>query len=277
MPADHPEPATTDGEGQAAVVTVDADDPRYGFGVDVGGSGVKGGVVDLETGELVGDRFKITTPQPATPDAVAATVAQIVAHFGWTGRVGITLPSVVAGGIVRSAANIDKAWIGIDPYELFGRHLSSPGLSVLNDADAAGLAEVEYGSNDDDVDGVIIMLTLGTGIGSAVLLPGGQLLPNTELGHLRVDDDEAEAQASSRAKEVNDWSYEHWARKVSRVLSEYEMLFSPALFIVGGGISRKAHKWIHLLTNSTPVVPANLRNTAGIVGAAMAAQAGLRP
>ena len=137
MSADHPAPAADD---QPIVITVDADDPRYGFGVDVGGSGVKGGIVDLETGELVGDRFKITTPQPATPDAVAATVAQIVAHFGWTGRVGITLPSVVAGGVVRTAANIDKAWIGTDPYELFGRHLSSPGLSVLNDADAAGLA-----------------------------------------------------------------------------------------------------------------------------------------
>lgn len=274
MSADHPAPAADD---QPIVITVDADDPRYGFGVDVGGSGVKGGIVDLETGELVGDRFKITTPQPATPDAVAATVAQIVAHFGWTGRVGITLPSVVAGGVVRTAANIDKAWIDTDPYELFGRHLSSPGLSVLNDADAAGLAEVRYGSNDDDVDGVIIMLTLGTGIGSAIVLPGGQLLPNTELGHLRVGDDEAEAQASSRAKEVNDWSYKHWAGKLSRVLAEYEMLFSPALFIVGGGISRKADKWVPLLTNSTPVVPAILRNTAGIVGAAMAAEARMRP
>ena len=277
MSADHPAPASPANDAEPVVVTVDADDPRYGFGVDVGGSGVKGGIVDLKTDELVGDRFKITTPQPATPDAVAATVAQIVDHFGWTGRVGITLPSVVAGRIVRSAANIDKAWIGIDPYELFGSHLSSPGLSVLNDADAAGLAEVEYGTNDDDVDGVIIMLTLGTGIGSAVLLPGGQLLPNTELGHLQVDGEEAEAQASSRAKEVNEWSYKHWAGKLSRVLAEYEMLFSPALFIVGGGISRKAHKWTPLLTNSTPVVPANLRNTAGIVGAAMAAEAGMRP
>ena len=193
MSADHPAPASPANDAEPVVITVDAADPRYGFGVDVGGSGVKGGIVDLKTGELVGDRFKITTPQPATPDAVAATVAQIVDHFGWTGRVGITLPSVVAGRIVRSAANIDKAWIGIDPYELFGRHLSSPALSVLNDADAAGLAEVEYGTNDDAVDGVIIMLTLGTGIGSAVLLPGGQLLPNTELGHLQVDGDYRES------------------------------------------------------------------------------------
>ena len=187
MSADHPAPASPANDAEPVVITVDAADPRYGFGVDVGGSGVKGGIVDLKTGELVGDRFKITTPQPATPDAVAATVAQIVDHFGWTGRVGITLPSVVAGRIVRSAANIDKAWIGIDPYELFGRHLSSPALSVLNDADAAGLAEVEYGTNDDAVDGVSFTISVANSWHSVLFrlrttagvlnTIGGKLLP----------------------------------------------------------------------------------------------------
>lgn len=257
-------------------LAVHADDPRYGFGIDVGGSGVKGGIVDLTTGTLVGDRFKIKTPKPASPDAVAATVAQIVGHFHWTGRVGVTLPAVVVDGVVRTAANIDKAWIGTDPYALLGTYFTASGLTVLNDADAAGLAEAKYGGNADDVDGVVIMLTLGTGIGSAILF-SGSLLPNTELGHVQVGKSIAEAQASARAKEDNDWSYEQWARHLSRVLQEYEKLFSPKLFILGGGISRKAHKWIPLLTNSTPAVPATLRNTAGIIGAAMAAEAGLRP
>ncbi|GAB09356.1 polyphosphate glucokinase [Gordonia araii NBRC 100433] len=261
----------------AEQLAIDSTDPRYGFGVDVGGSGIKGGIVDLSTGELVGDRFKIKTPKPATPEAVAATVAEVVAHFNWSGRVGITLPAVVSNGVVRTAANIDKGWIGTDPYALFERHLVNSGLTVLNDADAAGLAESKYGLGANEVDGVVIMLTLGTGIGSAILFAGGQLLPNTELGHLQVGKDIAEDQASARAKEEHDWSYEKWAAKLSRVLAEYEKLFSPALFILGGGISRKSHKWIPLLTNQTPAVPATLLNTAGIVGAAMAAQGGLRP
>ncbi|GED98136.1 polyphosphate--glucose phosphotransferase [Gordonia crocea] len=267
--------ATTTAEPEP--VAIDPGDPRYAFGVDVGGSGVKGGIVDLTTGTLVGDRHKIKTPQPATPKAVATTVAAIVEHFSWTGRVGITLPSVVVDGVVRTAANIDKGWIGTDAYALFGEHVSAEGFTVLNDADAAGLAEARYGGQVDDVEGVVIMLTLGTGIGSAILFDGGRLLPNTELGHLQVGDAIAEERASARVKEDNDWSYARWAKELSRVLAEYEKLFSPKLFILGGGISRKSHKWLPLLTNSTPAAPATLRNTAGIVGAAMAAQAGLRP
>ncbi|QKT07457.1 ROK family protein [Gordonia sp. X0973] len=273
MSSDSPSP----GPASAEQLAVDSADPRYGFGVDVGGSGVKGGIVDLQTGELVGDRFKIKTPQPATPTAVAATVAEIVAHFSWAGPVGITLPAVVSGGVVRTAANIDHEWIGTDPYDLFGHHLVTRSLTVLNDADAAGLAEAKFGLGADEVDGVVIMLTLGTGIGSAILFNGGQLLPNTELGHLQVGKTIAEEQASARAKEEHDWSYEKWAGKLSRVLHEYEKLFSPTLFILGGGISRKANKWIPLLSTTTPAVPARLLNTAGIVGAAMAARDGLRP
>ena len=251
-----------------AAAPVSAPGLNLGFGVDVGGSGTKGGIVDLDTGELVGERFKVLTPQPASPDAVAEAVAQVVAHFDWQGPVGVTLPGVVTDGVMRTAANIDKAWIGTDVYELFGRHLGGRAVAALNDADAAGLAEDRFGAGKG-VSGVVMLLTFGTGIGSAVLVDG-TLVPNTELGHLVVGRKEAEHQASSKVKEDNDWTYEKWAGKVSDVLVAYENLFWPTLLIAGGGISRKAHKWVPLLTNRTPVVPATLRNTAGIVGAAMA-------
>ncbi|WP_439032751.1 polyphosphate--glucose phosphotransferase [Gordonia terrae] len=255
--------------------TDDAKQPAdLAFGVDVGGSGIKGGIVDLDTGDLVGERFKVLTPQPATPDAVADGVAEVVAHFDWTGPVGITLPGVVTEGVMRTAANIDKAWIGTDVYDLFSRHLDGRTVSVLNDADAAGMAEDAYGAGKG-VDGVVMLLTFGTGIGSAIL-NNGNLVPNTELGHLQVGKKEAEHQASSRVREEKGWTYEKWTEKVSEVLATYEALFWPKLFIAGGGISRKADKWIPLLTNKTPVVPATLLNTAGIVGAAMAVSQGLK-
>ncbi|MGV9713396.1 polyphosphate--glucose phosphotransferase [Gordonia sp. NPDC003424] len=244
------------------------------FGVDVGGSGIKGGIVDLDTGALVGERFKVLTPQPSTPEAVAAGVAEVVHHFKWSGPVGITLPGVVTDGIMRTAANIDKGWIGTDVYALFSTALDGRQVSVLNDADAAGMAEDRFGGGAG-VDGVVMLLTLGTGIGSAILI-NGTLVPNTELGHMIINGKEAEHQASSKVKEDKGWSYEKWAKKLSHVLEAYEALFWPKLFIVGGGISRKSDKWIPLLTNTTPVVPATLRNTAGIVGAAMAVDAGLR-
>lgn len=249
----------TDGTGPASL----------SFGVDVGGSGVKGGVVDLATGHLVGDRIKILTPHPATPDAVAATVAEIVAQADWTGPVGVTLPAVVTAGTARTAANIDPSWIGTDARALFGRALGGRPVSVLNDADAAGVAEDRYGAGRD-VDGVVVLLTFGTGIGSAIL-NHGVLLPNTEFGHLEVDGREAEHRASSAVKERRDWSYKQWAKEVSLVLTRYEDLLWPDLFIAGGGISRKSEKWIPHLTNRTPVVPATLRNAAGIVGAAFVA------
>ncbi|AHD19529.1 ROK family protein [Rhodococcus pyridinivorans] len=248
---------------------------NHGFGVDIGGSGVKGAVVDLDTGRLVGDRIKILTPQPSTPEAVAKTVAQIVEQAGWTGPVGVTLPSVVTGGVARTAANIDKSWIGTDAGSLFSRVLGGRDVSVLNDADAAGIAEDRFGAAKD-TDGVVILLTFGTGIGSAVL-HNGVLLPNTEFGHMEVDGKEAEHRAASSVKERNDLSYKQWAKEVSRVLARFEDLLWPDLFIAGGGISRKHEKWIPLLTNRTPVVPAELRNAAGIVGAAYAAKTGVTP
>ncbi|WP_045822551.1 polyphosphate--glucose phosphotransferase [Williamsia herbipolensis] len=257
-----------------------ADGPRDGsgglaFGVDVGGSGIKGGIVDLSTGELVGERFKVLTPQPSTPAAVADGIHQVTDHFAWTGPVGVTLPSVVSGGVVRSAANIDKSWIGTDPYPLLAGALGDRDFSVLNDADAAGMAEDAFGAGKDAA-GMVMLLTFGTGIGSAILFHG-KLVPNTELGHMEVGGVEAEHQASSKVKEDKDMSYEKWAGHVSKVLTAYENLFWPDLFIAGGGISRKAHKWVPHLTNRTPVVPATLLNTAGIVGAAMAVSAHLRP
>lgn len=240
-----------------------------GFGVDVGGSGVKGGIVDLDTGALIGERFKLETPQPATPEAVSKTVAAVVREFGWTEKVGVTYPGVVSGGIVHTAANVDKGWIGANASEFYSKALDGQEVIVLNDADAAGLAEEKFGAGRDNT-GVIVLLTFGTGIGSAVI-HNGVLLPNTEFGHLEVDGKEAEHRAASSVKEKKGWSYERWTKEVTKVLVVIENAIWPDLFIAGGGISRKADKWIPLLENRTPVVAAALQNTAGIVGAAMAA------
>ncbi len=246
------------------------DSPNTGFGVDVGGSGIKGGIVDLDTGTLVGDRFKLATPQPATPEAVAATVAAVVREFGWTGKLGVTYPGVVTGGVVRTAANVDKAWIGTNAAEAISGVLDGQPVTVLNDADAAGLAEERYGAGKDN-SGIIVLLTFGTGIGSAVI-HNGVLLPNTEFGHLEVGGKEAEHRAASSVKERKEWNYQRWTEEVTKVLVTIENAIWPDLFIAGGGISRKADRWIPMLKNRTPVVPAALRNSAGIVGAAMAAK-----
>ena len=240
-----------------------------GFGVDVGGSGVKGGVVDLDTGKLIGERFKLLTPQPSTPAAIAETVAEVVRHFDWTGPLGVTYPGVVVNGVVQTAANVDKAWIGTNASEIIGAALGGRQVTVLNDADAAGLAEERYGAGRDE-SGVVVLLTFGTGIGSAVIHKG-VLLPNTEFGHLEVGGKEAEHRAASSVKERKDWSYQRWSEEVTKVLVAVENLIWPDLFIAGGGISRKSEKWIPLLKNRTPVVAAELLNEAGIVGAAMAA------
>jgi polyphosphate glucokinase len=247
---------------------------RRGFGVDVGGSGVKGGIVDLDTGQLIGERFKLPTPQPSTPESVAKTIAEVVEKFGWEGGLGVTYPGVVTGGIVQTAANVDKGWIGINAQEVIGAALGGRKITVLNDADAAGLAEEKFGAGKDNT-GVIVLLTFGTGIGSAVI-HNGVLLPNTEFGHLEVGGKEAEHRAASSIKEAKDWSYERWTKEVTKVLIAVENAIWPDLFIAGGGISRKADKWIPLLQNRTPVVAAALQNEAGIVGAAMAAEVAQR-
>ena len=258
--------STTDTPGTDAVA---GSPQRRGFGIDVGGSGIKGGIVDIDTGLLIGERIKLPTPQPATPSAVAKTIAEVVNGFGWTGPLGVTYPGVVTHGVVQTAANVDKSWIGTDAREVIGAELDGQDVTILNDADAAGLAEARYGAGRDN-SGLVVLLTFGTGIGSAVI-HNGTLIPNTELGHLEVDGKEAEHRAASSVKERNDWSYEKWAKQVTRVLEAIENVIWPDLFIAGGGISRKADKWLHLLENRTPVVAAALQNTAGIVGAAMAA------
>ncbi len=242
---------------------------RRGFGVDVGGSGIKGGIVDMDTGLLIGERIKVLTPQPATPSAVAKAIAEVVNGFGWTGPLGVTYPGVVTHGVVHTAANVDKAWIGTNARDVISAELNGQDVTILNDADAAGLAEERYGAGREK-SGLVVLLTFGTGIGSAVI-HNGALIPNTEFGHLEVGGKEAEQRAASSVKERNGWTYEKWAQQVTRVLVAIENAIWPDLFIAGGGISRKADKWLPLLENRTPVVAAALQNTAGIVGAAMAA------
>ena len=248
---------------------------RHAFGIDIGGSGVKGAAVDLETGELRHERIKISTPHPSTPEAVGVAVAQLVRKAGWDGPVGITLPCVVLDGTAHTAANVHKSWIGTNARELFSGALDGREVTVLNDADAAGLAEDRYGAAKD-IDGLVLLLTFGTGIGSA-LLTNGVLMPNTELGHLEIGGMETEHRAAASVKERLDLSYPEWAARVSTVLSGLEALFWPTVFVAGGGISRDSEHWIPLLTNRTRVIPAGLRNTAGIVGAAMAMDSGLTP
>ncbi|MGH3913333.1 MAG: polyphosphate--glucose phosphotransferase [Pseudonocardiaceae bacterium] len=242
-----------------------------GFGVDVGGSAAKGATVDLRRGSLDEERVRIHTPQPATPDAVAKVVATITHEFGWHGPMGVTLPCVIKDGVALTAANVDPSWIGTDAVALFTEHCRAP-VTVLNDADAAGLAEMRFGAGRDR-DGVVVLLTFGTGIGSALFLDG-ELVPNTELGHLQVDGADAEDRAAASARDAEALSWSDWAPRVSRYLQVLESLLWPDLIILGGGVSKKAEKWLPLLECRTAVVAAALRNDAGIVGAAAAAAEG---
>ncbi|MET7900021.1 polyphosphate--glucose phosphotransferase [Streptomyces sp. NPDC005336] len=240
------------------------------FGVDIGGSGIKGAPVDLDRGELAEERHKVLTPHPSTPDAVVDGVVEVTRHFAWSGGpVGVTFPGVVTDGTIRTAANVDKSWIGVDLVALLGERLGCP-VTVLNDADAAGVAEMTFGAGRGHK-GTVIMLTFGTGIGSAVFTRG-VLVPNTELGHLEIHGHEAEKRASSKVKEDHGLSWSQWAGRVQTYLQHLEMLFSPEMFVIGGGVSRKAHKFLPLIEDvRAEIVPAQLQNNAGIVGAAMAA------
>lgn len=240
------------------------------LGIDIGGSGIKGAPVDTLSGKLTAERHRIPTPEGARPDAVKDVVAQLVRHFGHQGPVGVTFPGIVQHGKTLSAANVDKGWIGLDADALFTQ-ATGRDVTLINDADAAGLAEAQFGAGAG-VSGVVMVLTFGTGIGSA-LIHDGVLVPNTELGHLWLKGDrEAEAWASDRARERDDLNWKQWAKRASTYLQHLEGLFSPDLFIIGGGISKKADKWQeHLKTERTKLVPAALQNEAGIVGAAMMA------
>ena len=238
------------------------------FGVDIGGSGIKGAIVDLDKGDLATERVKYLTPNPSTPEAVAEVVARLVKEAGWSGDLGATFPAVIKNGVAKSAANVDKSWIGTDVDKVF-TDITHCDVTVLNDADAAGIAEARFGAAKG-VAGVVILLTFGTGIGSALLLDG-QLVPNTELGHLEIDGSDAEKKASSAAKDNEGLSYKQWAKRVQKYMSHVEKLFTPDLFVVGGGVSKNSDKWVPLLDLNTPIKPAQLLNNAGIVGAAMAA------
>jgi polyphosphate glucokinase len=238
------------------------------LGIDIGGSGIKSAVVDVTTGGLVTERQRTDTPAESTPRAVAEVVAQQIRDAGWSGQVGVTFPAVIKNGVARTAANVDKSWIGTDVDQVF-TETTGLDVTVLNDADAAGLAEVRFGAAKG-VGGVVLLLTFGTGIGSALFMDGA-LVPNTELGHLEIDGHDAETRAAASVRERDDMSWPHWARRVQRYLSHVEALFSPDLFVVGGGVSKRSDKWVPLLDLRTPVRAAQLQNEAGIVGAALAA------
>jgi polyphosphate glucokinase len=239
------------------------------LGIDIGGTGIKGAPVDLATGKLLTERKKIATPRPATPEAVTEVVREVAQSFGWTGPVGATFPGVVTSGTIRTAANVDKSWIGTDAASMFGKALDTD-VVVLNDADAAGIAEMTFGAGVG-VKGSVLMLTFGTGVGSA-LFTDVVLVPNTEFGHIEIRGKDAEKRASENAKVARGWGWKDWTQRVSEYLQRMEALLSPGLIIVGGGISKEGDKWIPMLTGvQAKVVAATLHNDAGIVGAAMAA------
>ena len=238
------------------------------LGIDIGGSGIKAAPVDVTTGKLLADRQKIETPRPARPEAVRDVVKKLTTSFNWSGPVGITFPGVVTDGVTRTAANLGPAWIGLDAATLFTRAIGNP-VRVLNDADAAGVAEMKFGAGVGEK-GTVLMLTFGTGIGSA-LFTQGILVPNTEFGHIEIRGRDAETRASEHAKELEDLSWGKWAGRVDEYLHQMEALLSPHLIIVGGGVSRQADKWVPRLTGiRARIVPAAMLNDAGIVGAAMA-------
>jgi polyphosphate glucokinase len=241
----------------------------HALGVDIGGTGIKAAPVDLSTGTLTAERVKLDTPHPSLPAAVAATVRELVTGFAWTGPVGVTFPGVVMDGVIKTAANVDKSWIDTDARELFGQ-ATGQAVAVINDADAAGLAEMKFGAGGGQK-GTVLMLTLGTGIGSALFIDG-ILVPNTEFGHIQIRGREAEKRASELVREEHDLSWGKWAGRVDEYLEHMEQLLSPKLFIIGGGISKKSDKFLPRLTGlRATVVPATMLNDAGIVGAAMVA------
>ena len=239
------------------------------LGIDVGGSGIKGAPVEISTGELLAERYRIKTPDGAEPEPVAETVAKIANYFDWKGPIGIGFPAPIKGGVAMMAANISEKWVGVNADELFSQATGCP-CTTLNDADAAGLAEMELGAGRGQP-GTVIVLTLGTGIGTAIFYRG-KLLPNTEFGHLEMNRKDAEYRASDFARQRDDLSWKKYAKRLNRYLMEMEKLFWPNLFIIGGGISKKSEKYLPLLTIDTLVVPAQMLNEAGIIGAALAAR-----
>ncbi|WP_322920693.1 polyphosphate--glucose phosphotransferase [Nocardioides renjunii] len=242
---------------------------EHPFGIDFGGTGIKGAPVDLAIGDFAHGRVRIDTPKPATPQAVAGVFGQIIGNFeAATTPVGVTVPGIVRRGVVMSAANIDKSWIGEDADAIFTEALGRE-VHVVNDADAAGLAEAEYGAAKGRK-GLVMVITLGTGIGSA-LIWDGQLVPNSEMGHLEIDGEVAEVRAATSAREREGLSWQDWSVRLTTYFRHLERLFTPDLFVVGGGVSKSWEKFGHLIQVDTEMVPATLQNRAGIVGAALVA------
>lgn len=239
------------------------------LGIDIGGSGIKGAPVDSESGEIKAERHRIETPQPATPEAMVETVARVARHFDWKGPIGCGFPAVIKNGEVFTAANIDKSWIGKNAEKMIEKATGCAPVRIVNDGDAAGLAEMRVGAGKGQR-GVVLMCTLGTGIGTALFIDG-VLLPNTELGHIEIEGRDAESRAGDGARQREELSWKKWAKRVDTYLTTMERLFWPDLIIVGGGVSKNHEKFLPLLSVRTRVVPALLLNQAGIVGAAMAA------
>ena len=240
------------------------------LGIDVGGSGIKGAPVDMETGSLLAERVRIKTPKKAEPEPVAEVVAQIAQSFNWNGPIGIGFPAPIKAGVALMAAHVSEKWVGINVDDLFTK-VTGCDCTMINDADAAGLAEMTFGAGLGQP-GTVIMVTLGTGIGSAIFLRG-KLLPNTEFGHLEMNGKDVEYRASDAARQRENLSWKKYAKRLNKYLAAMEKLFWPDLFIIGGGISKESEKYLPLLTIDTPVVPAQFLNEAGIVGAALAVKA----
>jgi polyphosphate glucokinase len=259
---------TTDREPDAALLDElrAAPEGTIALGIDVGGSGMKAAPVDLVTGRMLSARFRIPTPQPAAPITMADVARRLVDQFGWRGKVGVTFPGIVRHGVVGSAVNLDPSWVHTDADAVFSAATGCD-VTVLNDADAAGLAEVRFGAGANR-DGVVLMVTLGTGIGTALFLDG-RLVPNTELGHIEIRGKDAETRAAANVRARRNLTWAEWAQKVDEYLHRIVFLLSPDLFIIGGGVSEKADRWFSYLTVPVPVVPAALGNDAGIVGAAL--------
>lgn len=244
------------------------DHPQHALGIDIGGTGIKAALVDIADGSLISDRFRLDTPHPSTPAAVATTVRDVVATIDYAGPVGVTFPGVVMHGTVKTSVNMDPSWTDTSIVDTLSPMLPGP-VITLNDADAAGLAEVRYGAGEGRA-GLILMITLGTGIGTAIIYDG-VLVPNAELGHIELDGHDAEKRASASARERKDMTWEHWAGKVQKYLRHLEDVLWPDLFIIGGGVSKRPERWFDLIETRTPKVIATLVNNAGIVGAALAA------
>jgi polyphosphate glucokinase len=238
------------------------------LGIDVGGSALKGAPVDLETGKLLAERIRIKTPQGAEPRPMAKVAAEIAQAFNWTGPIGIGFPAPIKHGVAMMAANISDKWVGVNADKLFTK-VTGCACAVINDADAAGLAEMKFGAGKGQ-QGTVIMITLGTGIGSAIFHKGN-LVPNTEFGHMEMDGMDAEHRAAAAVRDTKKLSWKKYAKRLNDYLAQMEKLFWPDLFIIGGGISKDSEKFIPLLKVQTRVVPARLFNEAGIVGAALAA------